>query len=103
MRWLVDRRSPTTARAIVNRVWQNYFGTGIVATSEDLGSQSETPSHPELLDWLAVELMEHDWSLKWLCRQIATSAVYRQSSQVTPESAARDPYNRLCAGPAVPR
>ena len=96
-RWLTDRRSPTTARAIVNRVWQTYFGIGIVSTSEDLGSQAETPSHPRLLDWLAVEFMDHGWSLKWLNRQIVTSATYRQSSQVTPENYARDPYNRLLA------
>ncbi len=85
-RWLTDRRSPTTARAIVNRVWQTYFGTGIVSTSEDLGSQCETPSHPQLLDWLAVEFMDHGWSLKWLQRLIVTSATYRQSSVVTPEN-----------------
>jgi hypothetical protein len=96
-RWLADRHSPTTARAIVNRVWQTYFGIGIVSTSEDLGSQSETPSHPELLDWLAVEFMDHGWSLKWLHRLIVTSATYRQSSQMTPEDYARDPYNRLLA------
>jgi hypothetical protein len=96
-RWLTDRKSPTTARAIVNRVWQTYFGTGIVGTSEDLGSQAETPSHPQLLDWLAVEFMDHGWSLKWLHRQIVTSATYRQSSVVTPETYARDPYNRLLA------
>jgi mono/diheme cytochrome c family protein len=96
-RWLTDRRSPTTARAIVNRVWQTYFGIGIVSTSEDLGSQAETPSHPKLLDWLAVEFMDHGWSLKWLHRQIVTSATYRQSSQVTPENYSRDPYNRLLA------
>jgi hypothetical protein len=94
-RWLVDRRSPTTARTIVNRIWQAYFGTGLVATSEDLGSQSEAPSHPELLDWLAVEFMDHGWSLKWLHRLIVDSAAYRQASRVTPESYARDPYNRL--------
>ena len=95
--WLVDRQAPTTARAIVNRVWQAYFGTGIVSTSEDLGSQCEAPSHPELLDWLAVELMESGWSLKHLHRLIVTSATYRQSSRVTPELYAKDPYNRLLA------
>src|SRR5262249_3472085 len=72
-RWLVDRRSPTTARALVNRVWQTYFGTGLVSTPEDLGSQSEAPSHPELLDWLAVEFMERGWRLKDLHRLIVTS------------------------------
>ncbi|HXY37217.1 MAG TPA: DUF1553 domain-containing protein, partial [Planctomycetaceae bacterium] len=96
-RWLADRRSPTTARAIVNRVWQGYFGTGLVSTSEDLGSQCETPSHPQLLDWLAVEFMDHGWSQKWLHRLIVISATYRQSSAVTPDNFARDPYNRLLA------
>jgi Protein of unknown function (DUF1553)/Protein of unknown function (DUF1549)/Planctomycete cytochrome C len=96
-RWLADRRSPTTARAIVNRVWQGYFGIGLVSTSEDLGSQCETPSHPQLLDWLAVEFMDHGWSQKWLHRLIMTSATYRQSSVVTPEHYTRDPYNRLLA------
>ena len=89
--------SPTTARAFVNRVWQAYFGTGLVATSEDFGMQSEPPSHPELLDWLAVEFMERGWSLKHLHRLIVTSATYRQSSQVTPELLRRDPDNRLLA------
>lgn len=96
-RWLVDRSSPTTARAIVNRVWQAYFGTGLTATSEDLGSQSETPTHPELFDWLAVEFMDSGWSMKHLHRQIALSATYRQSSHVTPELLKRDPFNRLLA------
>ena len=96
-RWLVDRRSPTTARAIVNRVWQAYFGTGLCATVEELGRQSEPPSHPELLDTLAVEFMESGWSLKRLHRRIVTSAVYRQSSRVRPELLRRDPFNRLLA------
>jgi hypothetical protein len=96
-RWLSGRDAPTTARSIVNRVWQAYFGTGIVATSEDLGTQSEAPSHPELLDWLAVELMDTGWSLKNLHRLIVTSATYRQASRATPELIARDPYNRLLA------
>lgn len=96
-RWLVDRNSPTTARSIVNRIWQTYFGIGLVATSEDLGLQSEPPSHPELLDWLAVELMDRGWSLKSLHRTIVSSATYRQSSHVSPELHARDPYNRLLA------
>ncbi len=94
-RWLVDRESPTTARSIVNRIWQADFGTGIVATSEDLGLQCEPPSHPELLDWLAVEFMDGGWSLKHLHRLIVNSSTYRQSSKATPASLARDPYNRL--------
>ena len=96
-RWMTDRQAPTTARSIVNRVWQSYFGTGLVATSEDLGKQAETPSHPELLDWLAVDLMDQGWSLKKLHRSIVTSATYKQSSNVTPELLAKDPYNRLLA------
>ncbi len=96
-RWLADRRSPTTARSIVNRIWQAYFGTGLVATAEDLGTQGEPPSHPELLDWLAVEFMEHNWSLKHIHRLIVDSATYRQSSRVTPQLFERDPANRLLA------
>ncbi|MGH9837429.1 MAG: DUF1553 domain-containing protein [Blastocatellia bacterium] len=96
-RWLVDRQSPTTARSMVNRIWQNYFGTGLSATSEDLGKQSEYPSHPELLDWLSVEFMEKGWSLKNLHRLIVTSATYRQSSKVSPRLFEKDPYNRLLA------
>jgi len=96
-KWMTDRQAPTTARSAVNRIWQSYFGTGIVATSEDFGKQAEAPSHPELLDWLAVELMEKGWSLKNIHRLIVTSATYRQSSKVTPELLQRDPYNRLLA------
>jgi hypothetical protein len=96
-RWLADRRSPTTARTIVNRLWQGYFGVGLVATAEDLGTQGEPPSHLELLDWLAVELMDHNWSLKHIHRLIATSSTYRQSSAVSPSLLARDPENRLLA------
>jgi hypothetical protein len=96
-RWLVDRKAPTTARVIVNRVWQAYFGTGLVSTSEDFGLQGEAPSHPELLDYLAVELMERGWRLKELHRLIVKSATYRQASAVTPELLARDPQNRLLA------
>ena len=95
--WLADRDSPTTARAIVNRIWQMYFGTGLVATPEDFGVQGDPPSHPELLDWLAVEFMDAGWSRKLLHRLIATSATYRQSSHVTPELHARDPDNRFLA------
>jgi mono/diheme cytochrome c family protein len=96
-KWLVDPKSPTTARAFVNRAWQSYFGTGLVATSEDLGTQSEAPSHPELLDWLAVEFMDKGWSVKDLHRLIVGSATYRQSSKPTPELLAKDPFNRLLA------
>ena len=96
-KWLADEESPTTARVIVNRVWQKYFGMGLVSTPEDLGLQSETPSHPELLDWLAVNFMENRWSLKHLHRTILNSATYRQSSVGTPEKLEKDPYNRLLA------
>jgi mono/diheme cytochrome c family protein len=96
-RWITDPRAPTTARALVNRVWQAYFGIGFVSTSEDLGTQSEPPSHRQLLDWLAVEFMEHGWSIKHLQRLIVTSATYRQVSTVTPELYEKDPFNRLLA------
>lgn len=96
-RWLVDRKSPTTARSIVNRIWQAYFGVGLVETSGDFGAQGAPPSHPKLLDWLAVELMENDWRLKHIHRLIVDSATYRQSSRVTPELLRRDPNNRLLA------
>ncbi len=96
-RWIADRNAPTTARAVVNRTWQQYFGTGIVATSEDLGKQADTPSHAELLDWLAVDFMEQGWSMKKLHKSIVTSATYRQSSNVSAELLAKDPYNRLLA------
>ena len=96
-KWLVARDSPTTARAFVNRLWQSYFGVGIVETAEDFGTQSSPSSHPELLDWLAVEFMDRNWDVKAMQRLIATSATYRQASNVTPELEARDPYNRLLA------
>ena len=81
----------------MNRFWQSYFGIGIVSTSEDLGTQAEPPSHPELLDWLAVEFMDRGWDMKAMHRLILTSAAYRQSSNVTPELYEKDPYNRLIA------
>jgi hypothetical protein len=96
-KWIVDRRNPTTARVIVNRVWQAYFGQGLVTTPEDLGTRVETPAYPELLDWLACEFMDSGWSFKKLHRLIVTSATYRQSAKVTPELYARDQYNRLLA------
>lgn len=95
--WIASRDSPTTARVFVNRVWQSYFGMGIVATPEDFGLRSDTPSHPELLDWLAVEFMDRGWSIKDLHRLIVNSSTYRQSSKVTPELYERDQYNRLLA------
>ncbi len=101
-KWMTDRNAPTTARVAVNRVWQTYFGIGLVATSEDFGKQGEAPSHPELLDWLAVELMENKWSMKHLHRLIVNSDTYRQSSKVTPDLLAKDLYNRLLArGPRL--
>ncbi|APZ95158.1 PSD1 and planctomycete cytochrome C domain-containing protein [Fuerstiella marisgermanici] len=99
-RWLVADDAPTTARVIVNRIWQAYFGQGIVATPEDFGFQSPPPTHPRLIDWLAVELMDNNWSLKHIHRLIATSATYRQASFLTPQLQERDPYNKwLARGP----
>ena len=95
--WIVDRGNPLTARVIVNRIWQQYFGTGLVSTPEDLGTRCETPSHPELLDWLAVEFMEHGWSIKHIHRLIVNSATYRQSSKVAPKLLEADPTNRWLA------
>ncbi len=96
-RWTVSAKSPTTARAFVNRAWQQVFGTGIVSTSSDLGTQGDAPTHPELLDWLAVEFMESGWDIKALHRLVVSSATYRQSSKVSPETLERDPYNALLA------
>jgi hypothetical protein len=95
--WLMDANNPLTARVVVNRLWESVFGIGIVRTSEEFGSQGEPPSHPELLDWLAVELREHAWDLNHVIRLLVNSAAYRQSSRVTPELAAQDPDNRLLA------
>jgi hypothetical protein len=96
-RWLVDRGNPLVARVTVNRWWAEFFGRGIVATPEDFGVKGELPTHPELLDWLAVEFMESGWSMKHVHRLIALSATYRQSSRLTPELLARDDQNRLLA------
>ncbi|HYT88445.1 MAG TPA: PSD1 and planctomycete cytochrome C domain-containing protein, partial [Gemmataceae bacterium] len=93
-KWLVDRSNPLTARVTVNRLWQMHFGTGLVKTTEDFGSQGESPSHPELLDWLATEFAR-GWDVKALQRLIVTSATYRQASRVTPDLLERDPDNRL--------
>jgi hypothetical protein len=94
-RWLVDPSNPLTARVIVNRFWQQYFGVGLVKTAEDFGVQGERPSHPELLDWLATEFVRTGWDVKQMQRLIVLSATYRQSSRTTPELRARDPENRL--------
>jgi mono/diheme cytochrome c family protein len=96
-KWIVDRNNPLTARVIVNRIWQQYFGQGLVTTPEDFGSRCEPPSHPELLDWLAVEFVESGWSIKHIHRLILNSAVYRQLSKVTPKLLEVDPYNRWLA------
>jgi len=94
-RWLFLPEHPLTARVQVNRMWQQFFGTGLVKTTEDMGVQSEYPRHLELLDWLAVEFRERGWSQKGLHRLLVTSATYRQSSRVTAEHLAKDPENRL--------
>ena len=96
-RWLVSKENPLTARVAVNRIWEQYFGKGLVETSEDFGTQGQKPSHPELLDWLATEFMDRGWSMKAMHRLIVTSTAYRQDSSVTPELYAKDPYNRLLA------
>ncbi|MEX2306893.1 MAG: PSD1 and planctomycete cytochrome C domain-containing protein [Pirellulales bacterium] len=95
--WLVSPKHPLTARVTVNRLWQELFGRGLVATSENFGVRGERPSHPELLDWLAIEFVQNGWSLKETLRQIVLSETYRQSSQSRPELAERDPANRLLA------
>ena len=96
-RWLVSTNNPLTARVVVNRLWESIFGIGIVRTSEEFGSQGDAPSHPELLDWLAVELMENHWDVNHVLRLMVTSSTYRQSSRVTPALLAKDPDNRLLA------
>ncbi len=94
-RWLVDRRNPLTARVAVNRIWQAYFGRGLVETDNDFGTQGTPPSHPELLDWLACELMDRGWKTKEIHRLIVCSATYRQASRIRPDGQAIDPDNRL--------
>ena len=95
--WLVAPEHPLTARVTVNRFWQQFFGTGIVKTAEDFGAQGQWPTHPELLDWLAIEFRESGWNVKHILKLIVTSATYRQSSRVTPEMVHRDPENELLA------
>jgi hypothetical protein len=96
-KWLMDPSNPLTARVIVNRYWEMYFGTGLVKSTDNFGSQGDQPSHPELLDWLATEYPRIQWDVKAMQRLIVTSATYRQSSRTTPELLARDPDNRLLA------
>ncbi|MEX0689780.1 MAG: PSD1 and planctomycete cytochrome C domain-containing protein [Pirellulales bacterium] len=101
-KWLVDPANPLTARVVVNRIWEQLFGIGIVSTSEEFGAQGDLPSHPELLDWLACELVEQGWNTKAITRLIVSSAAYRQTSKCPPELVAADPDNRLIAcGPRV--
>lgn len=94
---IANRKNPLTARVFVNRVWMQFFGRGIVATPSNFGSLGERPSHPRLLDDLAFRFMQNDWSVKWLCREIACSAVYRQSSFASDQNMQADPQNRWLA------
>lgn len=96
-KWLLAPEHPLTARVTANRFWQQFFGTGLVRTSDDFGSQGEVPTHPELLDWLAVSYREQGWDTKSLVRLLLTSATFRQDARVSPELLARDPENRLYA------
>ena len=95
--WLIDENNPLTARVIANRYWERIFGIGLVETSEEFGSQGDPPSHPELLDWLATELVQGGWDMKAFLKRLVTSAAYRQSALVTPELLQKDPDNRLLA------
>jgi hypothetical protein len=95
--WLVSNENPLTARVIVNQLWQLLFGYGLVRTPEDFGLQGEQPTHPELLDWLAVEFMESGWDVKHVMRLIVRSAAYKRDSRATPEMLAKDPENRTLA------
>ena len=98
--WLMDSNNPLTARVTVNRFWEKIFGRGLVETSEDFGTQGQPPTHPELLDYLALRFMDRGWSMKELLREIVTSATYQQSSQTDSERLASDPDNQLfCRGP----
>jgi hypothetical protein len=96
-KWLVDPAHPLTSRVIVNRLWQQLFGTGIVKTSGDFGMQGEWPSHPELLDWLSVEFIESGWDVQHMLRLMMSSSAYQQDSRVAPEKHKHDPENRLLA------
>ena len=92
---MVAGNHPLTARVFVNRIWEQFFGTGIVKSSENLGRQSDWPSHPELLDWLAVDFVESGWDVKRFIRLMVMSRTYRQSAVVEEEKLRRDPDNRL--------
>lgn len=92
-KWLFDEKNPLPARVFVNRIWQEIFGRGIVKSSNDFGMQGDLPTHPKLLDWLAVDFREHGWDIKRLVKQIYMSATYRQSSVITPEKLKADPQN----------
>ena len=96
-KWVIDPGNPLMARVTMNRFWQMYFGTGLVKTTEDFGTQGEWPSHPELLDWLATEFVSSGWNVKAMQKLIVTSATYRQSSKAPAELQQRDPENRLLA------
>jgi hypothetical protein len=101
-RWLVDPANPLTARVLANRLWESIFGLGLVRTTEEFGSQGEPPTHPELLDWLATDLVAGQWDMKRFVRMLVLTATYRQSARVTPEALAADPENRLLArGPRL--
>ena len=101
--WITDKQNPLTARTMVNRLWEQLFGQGLVETLEDLGTQGTLPTHPELLDWLAYQYMhEYNWSTKRLLKEMVLSATYRQSAKITPELLEKDPYNKLLTrGPRV--
>jgi len=96
-RWFVNAENPLTSRVTVNRYWQTFFGTGLVKTAEDFGVQGELPSHPELLDWLAVDFIEHGWDVKRMHRMLVTSEAYLQSSRFRKDLIDIDPENRLIA------
>ncbi|WP_290712418.1 DUF1553 domain-containing protein, partial [Flavihumibacter sp. CACIAM 22H1] len=92
-KWTTDKKNPLTARVFVNQVWQELFGRGLVKTSGDFGMQGELPSNPALLDWLAVDFMEHNWDIKYLVKKIVSSATYRQSAEISKEALQKDPEN----------
>ncbi len=96
-KWVVDKNNPLTARVFVNRIWGMLFGKGLVETSEDFGVQGSLPTHPELLDWLAVDFMEHDWDIQYLLKKVMLSATYQQKSESRPDLKKADPENKLLA------